>query len=121
MQLELHSTGSYVTEKALVDINEFLKEISTFSEFRYKGHVTTKDIERAEARILRQLYNQISGNDEQEESNQTSKKLPSEVLNYYRDFMIHLEGHLNERQRGLLEKTTNQRPTLPFHLYLIAQ
>ena len=54
-ELELYTNGNYVSELTLDEINNFLKESSTIGYFRCKGHITSKDVERAENRILRQL------------------------------------------------------------------
>ena len=113
-QLELHASGNYITERTLDEINVFLKESSTYSDFRCKGHITSKDIERAEGRILRQLYEQAYAVKDEQHS---AKKLPQQVLIYYQDFMMNLEQHLNENQRKLQEK----KSILPFHVYQLVQ
>lgn len=113
-QLELHTSGNYVTEKTLDEINAFLKESSSYLAFRCKGHITSKDIERAEGRILRQLYNQTFGINK---SNNLDKKFPSQVLTYYREFMKHLDLYLNQKQRKLQAK----KDVLPFHVYQLIQ
>ena len=104
-QLELLATGNYVPERVLNEINSQLKEASTYSEFRHKGHITIKDIERAESRILRQLYQEINRSaDSTTKTASSSTKVPERVLNYYRQFMINIDEHLIERQRKLQEK-----------------
>ena len=114
-ELELYTNGNYVSELTLDEINSFLKESSTIGNFRCKGHITSKDVERAENRILRQLYQQVYQADQEEETNQAN--IPGRVLCYYQEFMKDFTIHLNERQRKLLEK----HGVLPFHIYLLVQ
>ncbi len=112
-QLELYSTGNFIAESTLNEINVFLKESSTYATFRRKGHITSKDIERCESRILRQLYNETV----RENNLSKNNELPGRVLEYYRNFIIDLDQYLNDNQKKLQERN----PLLPYHVYLLAQ
>ncbi len=111
-QLELHTSGNFVTEKTLDEINVFLRESSTYADFSCKGHITSKDIERAEGRILRQLYNQTVGLNEELK---LDKNLP--ILTYYKEFMNQMDYYLNDKYKKLLKK----KSVLPFHVYQLVQ
>ena len=113
-QLELYSTGSYISEITLNEINVFLKESSSYGDFRHKGHITSKDIERAEGRILRQIYYQENSINKLDPK---TPKIPTRVFNYYRAFITSLDTYLNDNQKQLQEKG----PMLPFHVYLLVQ
>jgi hypothetical protein len=109
-QLELFSTGNYISESVLDEINIFLKETSKFGELKKRGHITSKDIDRAESRILRQMYSQ-------ESESESQNKMPTRVLAYYQEFMQNMDQYLNKRQKKMAEIN----PQLPFHVYLLIQ
>ena len=113
-QLELYTTGNFVPESVLDEINVFLKESSSFGQLKSRGHITTKDIERAESRILRQLYSQLTHFDETKDEH---KIFPHRVLSYYQDFINTIDQHLYDRHKTLLDK----HGRVPFHAYLLAQ
>ena len=112
-QLELYSTGNYVSESTFDEINRFLKESSTFGNLKNRGHITSKDVDRAESRILRQIYSQMYSSEDLEKRS----VFPKRVLSYYQEYMISLDLYLNENQRKLQLKQQN----LPFHVYVLTQ
>lgn len=112
-QLELYTTGNYVSESVLDEINVFLKESSSFGSMKKRGHITSKDLERAESRILKQLYSQLIDN----VSSSPDQAIPSRVLPYYQEFILSLDQYLNDNQKALKEKSSS----LPFHVYLLVQ
>lgn len=112
-RLELYSTGNFVAETTFEEINQFLKESSSFGNFKCRGHISSKDVDRAESRILRQIYTQLYYTEEA----RNQPIFPARVLSYYQEFMHSLDLHLNEKQRVLQEKQS----VLPFHMYLLTQ
>ena len=78
-----------------------------------RGHITSKDLERAESRILRQLYYQVN----KIFSSPSNQAIPPRVLSYYQEFMMSLDQYLNDKQILLKEKSS----VLPFHVYLLVQ
>ena len=109
-QLELYTKNYYIKEPVLQEINDFLISQSSYGSFRGKGHVTMKDIQRAEGNILKDLFSL--------ENNQTPQfyfnKLPEGTLTHYRQ-MIHNLDELIPEDYGLIKKLQHRNIEIKYN------
>lgn len=88
-QLDAYSSGNYIVEEVLQEINDYLK---TFSNgFCLRGHITVKDIQLAEESILHDLYSI-----EYKQKTHNFQRFPQKSLQYYRNFLHSFEDSIPE-------------------------